>query len=49
MDKKTKNVNEENIKSKIKKSNVYFVDRVKCNWGGFSLVKAELNLLREIW
>lgn len=47
MDKKTKNVNEENIKSKIKKSNVYFVDRVKCNWGGFSLVKAELNLLKE--
>ena len=47
MDKKTKNINEELIKNKVKKSNIYFVDRIKCNWGGFSLVKAELNLLEE--
>lgn len=47
MDKKTKNINEELIKNKVKKSNIYFVDRIKCNWGGFSLVKAELNLLKE--
>lgn len=47
MDKKTKNINEELLKNKVKKSNIYFVNRIKCNWGGFSLVKAELNLLEE--
>lgn len=46
MDKKTKQFNEQDIKNKMKKSNVFFVDRIKCNWGGFSLVKAELNLLK---
>ena len=47
MDKKNKTFNKENLIKKIKNSNVYFVKRVKCNWGGFSLVKAELNLLKE--
>ncbi len=47
MDKKNKFFEEEPIRNRIKKSNVFFVNRVKCNWGGFSLVKAELNLLKE--
>lgn len=47
MDKRNKEFNEQNIKDKIKKGNVYFVERIRCNWGGFSLVKAELNLLKE--
>lgn len=47
IDKKSKTINIDEIKNKIKKSNIYFVERVRCNWGGFSIVKAELNLLKE--
>ena len=47
MDKKNKKFVEEDIKKIVKKSNVYFVKRQNCNWGGFSLVKAELTLLKE--
>lgn len=47
MDKKDKDFIEDDIKKIVKKSNIYFIKRQKCNWGGFSLVRAELNLLKE--
>jgi hypothetical protein len=47
MDKRNTEFNEQDIKNKVKKSNVFFVERIRCNWGGFSLVQAELNLLKE--
>jgi len=47
MDKKTKELDIEYIKSIVNKSKIYFIDRTRCNWGGFSLVRAELTLLKE--
>lgn len=47
VDKKTKNFDFEKIKNTPVFSKVFFVNRIKITWGGFSLVKAELLLLNE--
>lgn len=46
VDKKTNNVPFDMIKAATKHSGVYFVDRINVTWGGFSLVRAELNLIK---
>ncbi|MBR1968407.1 MAG: glycosyl transferase [Clostridia bacterium] len=38
---------DKNCLSNIKYSNVQYVDRVSVTWGGFSMVKATLNLLKS--
>ena len=45
VDKKAKTVSYDFLISAIICSNVYFTERIKVNWGGFSQVKAELILL----
>ena len=45
--KSTEFMNKSKIKELISMEHVYFVPRIKTYWGGFSLVKATLILLRE--
>ncbi|MCI8486654.1 MAG: beta-1,6-N-acetylglucosaminyltransferase [Clostridia bacterium] len=45
VDKKSKSFDREKIIKIIKNSNIYFIDRMEINWGGFSQVKCELKLL----
>ena len=47
IDKKVKNFNVEDFKSITQHSNVTFTDRVSVQWGGYSMVNAELILLKE--
>ncbi|MDR0682605.1 MAG: beta-1,6-N-acetylglucosaminyltransferase [Dysgonamonadaceae bacterium] len=47
IDLKVKNVNFAYIKSGVKHSKIYFIDRIKVNWGGFSQIRVTLNLLTE--
>lgn len=46
MDKKNTDFKKEKIKSLITKSNVFFCTPIKCSWGGYSLIDAELLLLK---
>ena len=46
MDKKNKNVDLNELKSICKKSNVFFTPRLDVRWGGYSLTKAEVLLLK---
>lgn len=46
IDKKTKCFNFDRISSLVKKSKLIFIDRVKVNWGGYSQIQCELNLLK---
>ena len=39
VDKKSKSFDREKIIKIIKNSNIYFIDRMEINWGGFSQVK----------
>ncbi|MGG4036986.1 beta-1,6-N-acetylglucosaminyltransferase [Heyndrickxia ginsengihumi] len=48
IDKKVKNFDFDNLRSKVKYSNVYLVDNpVHVSWGGFSQIKSELLLLKK--
>ena len=47
IDKKSRNVDFNDIKSVAKSSNVYFTERIAVSWGGFSMVCAELILLES--
>ena len=47
MDKKNKGYKEQKIVNLAKHSNVYHIKRIEVNWGGFSIVKAELRLLKK--
>lgn len=47
IDKKVKDFDFDKFKSLAKKSNVFFVDRSSVNWGGYSLIKCELTLLKS--
>lgn len=46
IDIKCKNISPLEIQNKVVHSQVYFCKRVNVTWSGYSLVKAELNLLR---
>ena len=46
VDKKTKNFPFETVKNTPSLSSVFFVKRIKVSWGGFSQIKAELELLK---
>lgn len=46
VDKKIKQFSEKKVKGIAKKANIIFVPRVSVTWGGFSIVKAELNLIK---
>jgi Core-2/I-Branching enzyme. len=46
MDKKNIFFSEEQLNSLIKKSHLYFVERIKVTWGGYSQVKAVLSLIK---
>lgn len=46
VDKKTKNFSFEKYKKIVKNSNINFIPRVKVQWGGYSLVKVELELMK---
>ena len=35
------------INLKVEKAQLFFIDRMKINWGGFSQIKCEVNLLKE--
>lgn len=45
MDKKNNNYRTEDICEIIKTSRVYHCEPINCSWGGFSLIRAELELL----
>lgn len=47
LDKKCKNVDLNDLKTHVKKSQVYFVKRMNVTWGGDSMVKCEYRLLKE--
>lgn len=47
IDKKVKNVDFNDISIAAEKSKVMFVNRTKIAWGGYSMVQAELNLLKS--
>lgn len=47
MDKKSKNYDEESIEKMAKKSIIYHTERSNVAWGGYSLVNAEMILLRK--
>ena len=47
MDKKQNNFNEDDIKKLINKSNLFFTPRTKVSWGSYSVINAELLLIKE--
>lgn len=47
IDKKTKEIPFEKIKSWVHKSNIFFVARTNIHWGGYSQIDATINLLEE--
>lgn len=47
IDKKSLDFDQKDIISQIKYSNIYFIDRISVNWGGYSQIKCELNLLSQ--
>ncbi len=46
IDKKAKNFDRKLLESKVRKSKIFFVDRMKVNWGGYSQIACELLLLK---
>lgn len=46
MDVKNKSFNSEEIKELVKNAGIYFSERIDVRWGGYSLVSAELILLK---
>lgn len=47
IDKKVKNFDFEKFEKIPQKSNLFFIKRIKVNWGGFSQIKCEINLFKE--
>ncbi|MBF7102883.1 beta-1,6-N-acetylglucosaminyltransferase [Pediococcus pentosaceus] len=47
VDKKSGDIDSETIKNVAKKSDIVFVPRIKVTWGGFSIVQAELSLIKN--
>ena len=47
IDKKSKTIPFEKIESSHKKSQLFYTDRIKVNWGGYSMIKAELMLIQK--
>lgn len=47
IDKKTKTFNFSYFESICQKSKLFFIERISVNWGGFSLIKCELLLLKS--
>lgn len=47
MDLKNKNYKEPEISSLVKNCNIYHCPRIKVTWGGYSMIMAELLLLKE--
>ena len=47
VDKKSRNFPFENVKEYVKISKIIFIPRIKIYWGGYSQVKAELELLKS--
>lgn len=47
IDKKVKDFNFDYYKNIVKKSNLYYVDRIDVRWGDFSQIKCELILLKN--
>lgn len=47
IDKNAKDFNAKKIIENIKKSNIYFIKRRKLEWGGYSIVNAELALIEK--
>lgn len=45
VDKKTKDFPKDELRKEVQRSNLYFTDRIKVNWGGFSQIKCEMLLL----
>lgn len=45
IDKKSKGVPWENIKKSVNEATLFFVERQKVNWGGYTQIACELNLL----
>ncbi len=48
VDKKTKSVPFEMLRSSVKKSGLYFPERVKVTWGGYSQVRSEFVMLEAV-
>lgn len=46
IDKKS-NMDITHIGKDVSKSNIYFIDRISVNWGGYSQIQCELNLLKS--
>ena len=46
IDKKSQNVPFDQIKNSVSASNIYFINRISVNWGGYSMVQCEINLLK---
>lgn len=47
IDKKTKNFQERDFHHIVKYSNLYFIERKKVSWGGYSQIECEIHLLKE--
>lgn len=47
IDKKVKNFDQNYLKIIVKKSNIYFIKRMKVSWGGDTQIKCELRLIKE--
>lgn len=45
IDSKTQSVDFEALKSKVRYSKIFFIDRMSVNWGGYSMIRCELALL----
>lgn len=46
IDKKS-NINIEDLKKCVSKSNIQFINRISVNWGGYSQIQCEINLLKN--
>lgn len=46
-DKKTQGFSQDKLKNAVKRANVFFTKRIRVTWGGYSVVKATLVLLKE--
>ena len=45
IDKKAKNLRDDDLRNGCKKSGIFFLERQMINWGGFSILEGELRLL----
>ena len=47
IDIKTKDIPIEKIRNSVKYSRIEFINRMSVNWGGYSQIECELNLLKQ--